>query len=130
MNILELSEQEIGRRESLQELRNMGIDPYPAAEFATNAFSVDIVENFEDLPFETDENGQQVKDEEGNYKQVFMSGSNGGYVKMKVTETEGPEYEWVIGNQGLNLTLVGPGQQWMDYTFITSKKAAGWSTSS
>ena len=66
MNILELSEQEIGRRESLQELRNMGIDPYPAAEFATNAFSVDIVENFEDLPFETDENGQQVKDEEGN----------------------------------------------------------------
>lgn len=66
MNILELSEQEIGRRESFQELRNMGIDPYPAAEFATNAFSVDIVENFEDLPFETDENGQQVKDEEGN----------------------------------------------------------------
>ena len=66
MNILELSEQEIGRRESLQELRNMGIDPYPAAEFATNAFSVDIIENFEDLPFETDENGQQVKDDEGN----------------------------------------------------------------
>ncbi len=62
------------------------------------------------------------KDEDGNYTQVFMSGSNGGYVKMKVTETEGPDYEWVIGNQGLNLTLVGPGQQWMDYTFITSKK--------
>ena len=66
MNILELSEQEIGRRESLQELRNMGIDPYPAAEFATNAFSVDIIENFEDLPFETDENGQNIVDEEGN----------------------------------------------------------------
>ena len=48
MNVLELSEQEIGRRESLQELRNMGIDPYPAAEFPTNAFSTDIKENFKD----------------------------------------------------------------------------------
>ena len=45
MNILELSEQEIGRRQSLQELRNMGIDPYPAAEYATNAFSADIRNN-------------------------------------------------------------------------------------
>ncbi len=42
MNVLELSEQEIGRRQSLQELRDMGIDPYPAAEFPTNAFSTDI----------------------------------------------------------------------------------------
>ena len=48
MNVLELSEQEIGRRESLQELRNMGIDPYPAAEFPTNAFSTEIKENFKD----------------------------------------------------------------------------------
>ena len=48
MNILELSEQEIGRRESLQELRNMGIDPYPAAEYPTNAFSTDIRDNFRD----------------------------------------------------------------------------------
>ena len=47
MNILELSEQEIGRRQSLQELRNMGIDPYPAAEFPTNAFSTEIKENVE-----------------------------------------------------------------------------------
>ena len=47
MNILELSEQEIGRRQSLQELRNMGIDPYPAAEFPTNAFSSEIKENVE-----------------------------------------------------------------------------------
>ena len=42
MNILELSEQEIVRRQSLQTLREMGIDPYPAAEFPTNAFSTDI----------------------------------------------------------------------------------------
>lgn len=48
MNVLELSEQEIGRRESLQELRQMGINPYPAAEYPTNAFSTDILENFRD----------------------------------------------------------------------------------
>ena len=48
MNVLELSEQEIGRRQSLQELRNMGIDPYPAAEYPTNAFSTEIKENFKD----------------------------------------------------------------------------------
>ena len=48
MNVLELSEQEIGRRQSLQELRDMGIDPYPAAEYPTNAFSADIKANFND----------------------------------------------------------------------------------
>lgn len=48
MNVLELSEQEIGRRQSLQELRNMGIDPYPAAEFSTNAFSTDIKEQYQE----------------------------------------------------------------------------------
>jgi len=48
MNVLELSEQEIGRRQSLQELRDMGIDPYPAAEYPTNAFSTDIKERFDD----------------------------------------------------------------------------------
>ena len=48
MNVLELSEQEIGRRESLQELRQMGINPYPAAEYPTNAFSTEIRDNFRD----------------------------------------------------------------------------------
>lgn len=48
MNVLELSEQEIVRRQSLQELRNMGIDPYPAAEYPTNAFSVDIKAEFKE----------------------------------------------------------------------------------
>ena len=48
MNILELSEQEIVRRQSLQALRDMGIDPYPAAEFPTNAFSTDIKAEFKD----------------------------------------------------------------------------------
>ena len=48
MNVLELSEQEIIRRNSLNELRNLGIEPYPAAEYVTNAFSTDIKANFKD----------------------------------------------------------------------------------
>ncbi|GJG67768.1 lysine--tRNA ligase [Prevotella lacticifex] len=46
MNILELSEQEIGRRQSLQALRDMGINPYPADEFPVNAWSDDIKAKF------------------------------------------------------------------------------------
>ena len=48
MNLLELSEQEIIRRNSLNELRAMGIEPYPAAEYVTNAFSTDIKKEFKD----------------------------------------------------------------------------------
>ena len=48
MNILELSEQEIIRRNSLQGLRDMGIDPYPAAEYPVDARSVEIKESFAD----------------------------------------------------------------------------------
>ena len=48
MNVLELSEQEIGRRQSLQELCAMGINPYPAAEFPTNAYSTDIKAQFKE----------------------------------------------------------------------------------
>ena len=59
LNILELSEQEIIRRNNLQQLRDLGIDPYPAAEYPTNAFSTEIKENFVDLPI-------AGKDEEGN----------------------------------------------------------------
>ncbi len=44
----ELSEQEIFRRKSLDELRSIGIEPYPAAEFETNAFSTEIKETFKD----------------------------------------------------------------------------------
>lgn len=49
MNILELSEQEIIRRNSLDELRRMGIEPYPAAEYVVNAYSDDIKANFTDI---------------------------------------------------------------------------------
>jgi len=48
MNVLELSEQEIIRRNSMNELRAMGIEPYPAAEYVTNAFSTDIKAEFKD----------------------------------------------------------------------------------
>jgi len=48
MHILELSEQEILRRQSLDELRQMGINPYPAAQYPTNAFSTEIRESFKD----------------------------------------------------------------------------------
>ena len=48
MNVLELSEQEIIRRQCLQELRNMGIDPYPAAEYPTSAYSTEIKDEFKD----------------------------------------------------------------------------------
>lgn len=48
MNILELSEQEIVRRASLDEMRRRGIEPFPAAEFPVNAYSDDIKESFDD----------------------------------------------------------------------------------
>ena len=48
MNILELSEQEINRRNNLQALKDLGINPYPAAEYPTNAFSTDIIAEFKD----------------------------------------------------------------------------------
>ena len=52
---IELSEQEQFRRQSLTELRNMGIEPYPAAEYPTNAFSTDIKTKFKD-----EDTGRQV----------------------------------------------------------------------
>ena len=59
MNILELSEQEIVRRNNLQQLRDLGINPYPAAEYPVNAWSTDIIKDFVDLSI-------IGKDEEGN----------------------------------------------------------------
>ncbi len=48
MSLLDLSEQEILRRESLKELRAMGIEPYPAAEYVVTGYSVDLKNNFKD----------------------------------------------------------------------------------
>jgi lysyl-tRNA synthetase, class II len=47
MNTMALSEQEILRREALTELRNIGIEPYPAAEFITTAYSSEILADFD-----------------------------------------------------------------------------------
>jgi lysyl-tRNA synthetase, class II len=57
---MNLSEQEQIRRASLDELRKLGIDPYPAAEFKTNVFAQDILDNF--------------KAEENNFPEVCLAG--------------------------------------------------------
>ena len=48
MNILELSEQEIFRRRSLEELRSLGINPYPAEEYKVTGYAREILDTFED----------------------------------------------------------------------------------
>jgi len=48
MNLLELSEQEIVRRGSLDEMRRRGIDPYPAAEYPVTGYTDEIKETFSD----------------------------------------------------------------------------------
>jgi len=57
---VELSEQEGIRRNSLQRIRELGIDPYPAAEYKINATSVEIKENF--------------SEEEKNFQDVVLAG--------------------------------------------------------
>lgn len=48
MSVQELSEQEIVRRNSLNALRDRGIEPYPAAEYPVDGYTVEIKENFKD----------------------------------------------------------------------------------
>jgi lysyl-tRNA synthetase class 2 len=50
MNQLELSEQEIIRRDSLKELKKLGINPFPAEEFPVTHYSEDIKRGFEENP--------------------------------------------------------------------------------
>ena len=59
MNVLELSEQEIVRRNSLAELRRLGIEPYPAEEYVVTGHTKEIKENFSD---------------EGEVRQVSIAG--------------------------------------------------------
>lgn len=47
-NLLQLSDQEIARRESLEEIKSLGINPYPAEEFKVTAYSQEIIENYSD----------------------------------------------------------------------------------
>ncbi|MDR2911414.1 MAG: lysine--tRNA ligase [Bacteroidales bacterium] len=60
MSNIELSEQEAIRRNSLQKLRCLGIDPYPAAEYTVNATSVEIKEKY--------------SHEKNNYQDVSLAG--------------------------------------------------------
>lgn len=60
MDYSSLSEQEILRRESLVKLRELGIDPYPAAMYDVNATANDIEKNFDP--------------EKGNYQNVVIAG--------------------------------------------------------
>ena len=55
-----LSEQEQFRRQSLDALINLGIDPYPAAEFEVNAYAKDILDHYEQ--------------DKINYKSIRMAG--------------------------------------------------------
>jgi lysyl-tRNA synthetase, class II len=60
MSNLNLSEQEQIRRASLDELRKLGINPYPAAEYITNSFAQDILDNY--------------TPEKNNYQEVYLAG--------------------------------------------------------
>lgn len=60
MSKIELSEQEIIRRNSLQKLRDLGIEAYPAEEFKINATSTEIKKNFDQ--------------EKNNYQEVIVAG--------------------------------------------------------
>ena len=60
MGNMNLSEQEQIRRESLDELRKLGINPYPAAEYKTNVFAQDIRDNY--------------SAEKNNYPEVCLAG--------------------------------------------------------
>ena len=48
MHNLELSEQEVIRRQSLAELRELGIEPYPASGFDVDSYSTEIKNEFKD----------------------------------------------------------------------------------
>jgi lysyl-tRNA synthetase class II len=60
MSNFNLSEQEQIRRATLDELRKLGINPYPADEYKTNVFAQDILDNF--------------KAEENNFPAVCLAG--------------------------------------------------------
>ena len=60
MNNLELSEQEIVRRDALKELEGLGINPYPAAKYDVNTYSTEILEKF--------------KPEDGTFQDVCIAG--------------------------------------------------------
>ncbi len=57
---LNLNEQEINRRNALVQMRNLGIEPYPAAMYPVNVTTEDIAKRF--------------NPEEGNYQDIAIAG--------------------------------------------------------
>ena len=53
---MHLSEQENVRRDNLQKIRDLGIEPYPAALYPVNTFAADIKSNFKDEALEQFQN--------------------------------------------------------------------------
>ncbi len=64
----QMTEQEIVRRESLQKLRDLGIDPYPAEQYDVTAHAADILANYQE---EVLEDGQKNR---LNYQEVSLAG--------------------------------------------------------
>ena len=64
----EMTEQELQRRESLQKLRDLGIDPYPAERYDVTAHAADILANYRE---ETLEDGTKNR---LNYQEVSLAG--------------------------------------------------------
>ena len=60
MSYTELTEQEKVRRESLQKIIDLGINPYPAAKYEVTAYSQEIKDDF--------------SEEENNYQEVSIAG--------------------------------------------------------
>ena len=60
MSHQELSEQEVIRRSSLQKMRELGVEPYPAAQYHVNTNTKEIKQNF--------------KEEEKNFQDVVIAG--------------------------------------------------------
>ena len=114
MNILELSEQEIVRRNNLQQLRDLGIDPYPAAAYPTDAFSTEIKENFVDLPTIKNEEGEDVPTPATpeNSRMVCVAGRimskrvQGKAAFVELLDSKGPEAvaQWVLDQKKLLIT--------------------------
>jgi len=77
MSMMELSEQEILRRQSLKELQSLGIDPFPAEEYPVSHYSQDIKDQFDA--------------EAGNFQDVCLAGrimsrrimGNASFVEIK-----------------------------------------------
>jgi lysyl-tRNA synthetase class 2 len=63
-----MTEQELLRRESLQKLRELGIDPYPPEQFDVTAFAADILANYEERELE-DGSRQRL-----NFQEVALAG--------------------------------------------------------